>query len=257
MTKTILIFIFILFGAICFKLSAQTLTISSTGQTGVSGTNWNLVGNTLTVIGTADINTSVIEGHLSNNSLSIQGNSTLFAVNINQNISSTSAGNGLTIGAVNNTGTISINNAISLAGSMIVFGGRVSTLDALTLSSSNNLSITSINTVIIGTTSIGGTATINASGNFILGTNITAGSGFPLTAVGGFTKTGVGTSYLFSSIHTTNTAVSIAGPVVVGNFNTSNAVTQINSNGGISLIGALPICSNTLKAALSLKITAI
>ena len=124
-------------------LNAQNLTISSTGETGTSGTNWSISGNTLTVSGTADINTSVIEGHLSNNSFSIQGNSTLFAVKITQTISSTSAGNGLTIGSLNNTGNISINNAISLAGPMVVFGGRVSIMDVFSLSGSYNLSITS------------------------------------------------------------------------------------------------------------------
>lgn len=231
------LFMFVFFSSSVF---GQTLTISSSGETGTSGTNWSVTGSTLTVTGSANIDASVIVGLLSSNPLSIQGNSTSFAVNVSQTITSSASGNGLTIGAANNSGNISLNNPVSLAGAMTIFGGRVSIMDALSLSSSNNLTITSINTVIIGTTTIGGSATVNASGNFILGTNIAVGTGFPLTASGGFTKTGAGTSYLFSNINTTNTAVAIEGPVVVGNFNTSNATTQINTNGGnISIPGAV------------------
>lgn len=237
------LFMFVFFSSSVF---GQTLTISSSGQTGTSGTNWSITGSTLTVTGSANIDASVIVGLLSSNSLSIQGNSTSFAVNVSQAITSGASGNGLTIGAANNSGNISLNNPVSLAGAMTIFGGRVNIMDTLSLSSSNNLTITSINTVIIGTTTVGGSATVNASGNFILGTNIALGTGFPLTASGGFTKTGAGTSYLFSNINTTNTAVTISGPVVVGNFNTSNAITQINTNGGnISIPGAVSAYSGT------------
>nr|WP_315160725.1 autotransporter-associated beta strand repeat-containing protein [uncultured Flavobacterium sp.] len=237
------LFMFVFFSSSVF---GQTLTISSSGETGTSGTNWSVTGSTLTVTGSANIDASVIVGLLSSNSLSIQGNSTSFAVNVSQAITSGASGNGLTIGAANNSGNISLNNPVSLAGAMTIFGGRVNIMDTLSLSSSNNLTITSINTVIIGTTTVGGSATVNASGNFILGTNIAAGTGFPLTASGGFTKTGAGTSYLFSNINTTNTAVAIEGPVVVGNFNTSNATTQINTNGGnISIPGAVSAYSGT------------
>ena len=45
-------------------LVAQTLTISSSGDTGTSGTNWSISDNTLTVTGTASITASVITDHL-------------------------------------------------------------------------------------------------------------------------------------------------------------------------------------------------
>jgi len=47
---------------------SQNLTISSSGQTGTSGTNWSITGNTLNVAasGSANINPSVIINHLSN-----------------------------------------------------------------------------------------------------------------------------------------------------------------------------------------------
>ncbi|MFY7886172.1 MAG: autotransporter-associated beta strand repeat-containing protein, partial [Dolichospermum sp.] len=58
----------IFLGLISPTISAQDLTISSTGQTGTSGTNWSISGNVLTVgaSGSASINTSVITNHLTN-----------------------------------------------------------------------------------------------------------------------------------------------------------------------------------------------
>ncbi|MBD0779933.1 gliding motility-associated C-terminal domain-containing protein [Maribacter sp. ANRC-HE7] len=47
---------------------AQNLTISSSGDTGTSGTNWSISGNTLNVAasGTANVNASVVVNHLNN-----------------------------------------------------------------------------------------------------------------------------------------------------------------------------------------------
>ena len=59
---------------------SQSLTISSSGQTGTSGTNWSTSGNTLTVTGTANIAASVIENQLAFSSLSIEGNTTSFTM---------------------------------------------------------------------------------------------------------------------------------------------------------------------------------
>jgi hypothetical protein len=49
-------------------IQSQHLTISSSGQTGTSGTNWSITGNTLTVAasGSAQVNPSVITNHLNN-----------------------------------------------------------------------------------------------------------------------------------------------------------------------------------------------
>jgi autotransporter-associated beta strand protein len=224
---------------------AQTLTVSSTGQTGISGTNWSITGSTLTVTGTAEIHVSVVTTHLAVGSLSIVGNTTSFSLFQQAALIST-AGNSLSIGAANNAGTISFRNTVSLAGALTVNGGPVSILEAFTLTGTANLNISSLNMVIGATTTIGGSASISTSGNFILGTNITAGTGYPFTATGGFTNSGSGTSYLFSNLNTSNAAVSIAGPVVVGNFNTSNPTSEINSNGGaINITGAVSPYSGT------------
>ena len=60
---TILIFVKSFYLTLC----AQTLTISTTGQTGTSGTNWYVTGsNPVRIIGThtANVNTSVIQGYI-------------------------------------------------------------------------------------------------------------------------------------------------------------------------------------------------
>jgi autotransporter-associated beta strand protein len=53
--------------------NAQNLTISSTGQTGTSGSNWSIASNVLTITGNADVNASVISNHLASNNLSLSG----------------------------------------------------------------------------------------------------------------------------------------------------------------------------------------
>lgn len=57
----------------CIHLNAQNLTISTSGQTGTSGTNWSLSSNVLTITGNADVNASVINNYLANNNLSFSG----------------------------------------------------------------------------------------------------------------------------------------------------------------------------------------
>jgi hypothetical protein len=69
MRKCILIkFLFLTIGIISFKTYAQNLTISASGETGTSGSNWSITGNVLNIAnsGSASINSSVISNHLSN-----------------------------------------------------------------------------------------------------------------------------------------------------------------------------------------------
>ena len=224
--------------------NAQTLTISASGQN-TPGTNWSFSGTTITVTGTADIAASYIQDKLGAGALSIVGNTTDFSVYADQAIAS-SASNTLNIGASGNTGTVSFRSTVALGGSLTINAGEVSFLESLTLTGSGSLSVTSLNTVVNATATIAGSANIASSGNFILGTNLTAGTGYPFTASGGFTKTGAGTSYLFSDIITTNSVVSIAGPVVIGSFNNPSTTTEIKSNGGnISMSGAVSAYTGT------------
>lgn len=106
----------IAFALICKMTTAhgQHLTISSTGQTGTSGTNWSISGNTLTVANgavSANIHPSVITNHLTNTGnltvvLPIL-NGTERSCNINANIAYT--------GNTARTLTFSVSNNITVA----------------------------------------------------------------------------------------------------------------------------------------------
>jgi len=49
--------------------------------------------------------------------------------------------------------------------------------------------------VLDGNVAIGGKFTVNAGGDFVMGTNLSNGTGVTVTANSGFAKTGSGTSY--------------------------------------------------------------
>jgi hypothetical protein len=141
------------------NLNAQQLTISSSGQTGTSGTNWSISGNVLSVIGTANIRASVITDALLNGSLTVVGNSNSFIVNQSEAISSIQSGRNLTIGSSANTGAITFSANISINGSLIVYGGSIAL--------NSNLTTTLANAPIL----IKATNAITASGNQIFNTN--------------------------------------------------------------------------------------
>lgn len=72
--------------------NAQTLNFSGSGQTGISGTNWNTSGTnpvTINITGTANINVSVIVGYL-NAGTSVIVNNTATGTGINANINKSS-----------------------------------------------------------------------------------------------------------------------------------------------------------------------
>lgn len=84
--------------------NAQDLTISSSGETGITGTNWSITGNELTVTGTATVRASVIANLLATGNVVVKGNSTIFNVTLSEAISNAATTNSITIGEVNNTG---------------------------------------------------------------------------------------------------------------------------------------------------------
>lgn len=106
-----------------FSAVSQHLTISNSGETGTSGTNWSITGNVLNVAtsGTADIHPSVISNHLNN-----VGNLTVVLpwqsgqprnCNINGSITYTgSATRTLTFRIANNIFMNASNNSISASG---------------------------------------------------------------------------------------------------------------------------------------------
>jgi hypothetical protein len=64
--------------------NAQNVTISSSGETGTTGTNWSISGNVLSVTGTASVNASVITNHLTTvGDLEILANSAITSQQIN------------------------------------------------------------------------------------------------------------------------------------------------------------------------------
>jgi hypothetical protein len=122
--------------SISMNAFGQTLTISSSGETGTSGNNWSITGNTLTVTGTANIRASVIQDHLLNTGpLTLEGTGT-FAVTVGEAISVISGGNDLVFGTAGNTGAFTANAAISINGNVSVYGGIVTVNQNLTSTAS-------------------------------------------------------------------------------------------------------------------------
>jgi hypothetical protein len=103
------------------------LTVTSAGETGISGTNWSISssgGNsTLTVTGNASINASVLETALASGNLNIVGNN--LQVTVNQDIAVNSGTGNLTFGSGTSSGPIVINNPITLSGGFVAYGGNI------------------------------------------------------------------------------------------------------------------------------------
>ena len=116
-------FLFAFLGlCLTLKLQGQTLTISSAAN---SSSNWSLSGGVLTVSGTVNIQAAQIQTWLNQGDLNIVGSTTTFVVNVNQDITSSTSGSDLTIGAANNVGAIVISSDITIAGGLVVRGGDV------------------------------------------------------------------------------------------------------------------------------------
>ena len=77
-TKRFLCFYLFLVSSLCAQLGyGQNLTISDSGEPGISGTNWSISGGVLRVNGgNAEVNTSTIESHLISNTLIVFATST-------------------------------------------------------------------------------------------------------------------------------------------------------------------------------------
>ncbi len=120
-----------------FVSFAQTLTISSSGQSSAPFTNITVSGNTWTVTGTANVTSSAVVNALNSGSLTIVGSSTSFQVSLSQAVSSTTSGSGLIIGSSTNTGNITISSALSVAGPITLMGGAIAVNANLTSTASN------------------------------------------------------------------------------------------------------------------------
>lgn len=187
-------FLFALIG-LCFSfdLLAQTLTISSAANSGT----YSYSAGTLTVSGTSNIQASQIQTWLASGDLSIVGSTSALTVNVNQAITSTTSGSNLIIGTLTNTGAVTISSAISVAGSLTVYGGNIAINQDLTstLSGSDILlqatgAISLAASTVIQTANGDITFRSNASGTAVVTPNSTTGaitlnSGSSLLSTGG------------------------------------------------------------------------
>ena len=123
------------------------LTITNTGESGTSGTNWSIIGNELIVTGAASIQASVIETALSSGDLLIKGSTEPMNITVSQAINYTGATlRSLTFGSIANTATNSVNLGISCNANITFNGMGLSGPGAIT-------------------TTTGATITVNTSGN--------------------------------------------------------------------------------------------
>lgn len=169
---------FILFIGLLFfgGVSAQSLVISSGGQTGTSGTNWSISSNTLSLSGAATIQASVITNALANGSLTILGSTNALDVTFNEGVVSTVNGSGITIGNSNSTGTVTINRTIDLYGAVSIYANKINMgADLLTPGESAQI-ITRVATGHISLLAKNGFETL-ANANCIRGKIMSAGGG--------------------------------------------------------------------------------
>ena len=197
------------------SILSQTLTISSTGETGTSGTNWSVTGGTLTVSGTANISASVIQTEMASVDLTVvSSSSTSLSVLINESITSSTTGKSLTIGATSYTGTITINQPISIDGGLTIFGNKVIL--------NNDLTTTNVTSGNISINAYGPTPPISGNGNI----NIASGKTLTLNTL-------------------SNNATSTLGGVISGT-NSILFVSTIGTSGGIVLTQNNLFTGNTL-----------
>ena len=108
----------------------QNLTISSSGQTGTSGTNWNLSNGQLYYTADANVHASVIINALGNGNLNLQAISNNVSVTINQDVVATSTSHALSIGNNNSIGTVTFNRTVDIGGSLTVYANKINMGDA-------------------------------------------------------------------------------------------------------------------------------
>jgi filamentous hemagglutinin family protein len=161
--------------------------------------------------------------------------------------SATASGNNSILGVSTLTSQLGTASVVVSTGSGGTQSGTIGVMTDITSGSTNNLTLTAANNVVLdGNVTIGGQLTVNAGGNFVMGTNLSTAAGTTIAANGGFVKTGSGTSYLTGNITTIGTAINIAGPVQVANFNGgANPLTLSTGGGNITLSGAVSNYSGT------------
>lgn len=121
--------LFFFIGIMPFTTSAQTLTISNSGQTGSSGTNWSISNGQLYYTANANVQASVIVNALANGNLNLQAISNDVTVVFNQEIITTNS-NALSIGNINSIGTITFNTSVDIGGPLTVYADKINMGDS-------------------------------------------------------------------------------------------------------------------------------
>lgn len=149
---------------------SQTLTISSTGNTSTTGgTGYSVSNGVISVSSNTSIRPTVISTLLASGNVAIVPSSgNTLNVTFNNLLSYTAQGNSLTLGASNNTGVITLNAGITLAGDLTIYGSTIA-IESLNTSSGNGDILLSASTNITATTS--GRQVVSGSGNITLETD--------------------------------------------------------------------------------------
>jgi gliding motility-associated-like protein len=232
---------------------SQTLTISSSGETGTSGTNWTSSGANpvkISFTGTAAINTSVIEGYLNGGKdLILEAGTGGSGIMISNNISAPSStqklifnspgtitlgANVTSAGAQLYNGTVSVSGARTVSAEKLWFNGTITGDDNITLSTSGG------DVVVLGNVQTDGSfnATVSGSTNsFVMGLDLASGVGSTIFASAGVTIN-ADSSFLPGVVTTLNSAISFTGNIKVAHFAAALSPMMFNSgNGQITLSG--------------------
>ncbi len=203
--------------------SAQTLTISSSGQTGTSGTNWSTSGTnpvTINANNEAHINTSVITGYLNSGIRVIVNNATVGTA-INSSISKTSgAAASLTFRDI---GRIWVNTNVSIS----------STSNALDIILWVDTDLSQSGTVSDYLATGDGVSFISNGGKIVLAGGPDNG------ANGGTSGDGIPDGFAWNGSNTSNNGANTVGGLTLGIRAGTGALVSLLSNGGdIILRGA-------------------
>ena len=224
-------FLILLFLVSNLGLKSQNLTISLSGQTGTSGTNWSISNGILYYTANANVQASVITNALASGDLTIQAISNDVNVNVNQNITSTANGSGIIIGNANSTGTVTFNRTVDLYGPLTVHANKINMDSELLTPGESAQLITRVPGGHVSLLAKNGFETI-ATANCVRGKIMTVNGGnIHITADADNNNTGeLNIDWL--TIDGTSGSVLMEGAIFNWNTGSQCALPELYSNGG-------------------------
>lgn len=198
------------------NLTAQSLVLSSSGQTGTSGTNWSTAGTnpvTITTTGSASINTSVITGYLNAGTSVIVVNNSV-GTTVNSNITKTN-GSAASL-TLKDIGYIKVANNITISSSS-------NTLDIILWSDYDlSQSGTVTDFIYCGI----GTAFTSNGGKIVMGGGPDNGSN------GGVNADGIPDGFAWNGSNDVASGANTFGGLTLGPLGGTGTVISLSSNGG-------------------------